>query len=222
MENRKGVTLVELLVVIAIIAVLIGLLVPAVQKVRSAANNIACLNNQKQIGLALHNFHDVAGKFPDGADVPWTVQVLPFAEQQNLLVGYDASRPVFDPVNYPIGKNEMPIMRCVADASDRLDDGWVVGNVAANIKVLGLRLTEISDGTSQTLLASECPSSWKMAWFAGPVRDFVQLEGGPHGSGRVPVLMADGSARLISSRLPAPVIQGLATPAGGEVAPWDD
>ena len=103
-NNRNGFTLVELLVVIAIIAVLVGLLLPAVQAAREAARRIQCQNNLKQIGLALHNYHSAFDRFPPSALVDlsvsstgnngsWSVhgRILPYLEQGNLFERVDLS-----------------------------------------------------------------------------------------------------------------------------------
>lgn len=143
--SRRGFTLIELLVVIAIIAILIALLLPAVQQAREAARRSQCKNNLKQLGLALHNYHDVHNTFPQGTSVTWngnnvvgnegawgwTVAIMPFIDQAPLFNNLDVNnRRLFDVIQ-AIGANNsvldqtfppLPAFQCPSDsAGERLE-----------------------------------------------------------------------------------------------------
>ena len=124
--TRWGFTLIELLVVIAIIAILIGLLLPAVQKVREAAARMSCSNNLKQIGLAYHNHASANGYFPPSAfydltpvasnGLPiahgWAIYLLPYMEQNNVYNQYNLNQPFITPGNQVAIQNVIKIMIC--------------------------------------------------------------------------------------------------------------
>jgi prepilin-type N-terminal cleavage/methylation domain-containing protein/prepilin-type processing-associated H-X9-DG protein len=132
MNHRRGFTLVELLVVIAIIATLIGLLLPAVQRVREAANRASCANNLRQLGIALHHYHLANTCFPPGLVVDGTnlsdawatafTYMLPYIEQDTTYRLYDFDSPWFARVNYdPVGRS-IKTFFCPSNRSEGLID----------------------------------------------------------------------------------------------------
>ena len=201
-SRRPGFTLIELLVVIAIIAVLIGLLLPAVQKVRAAADRIRCAGNLKQVGLAAHMYHDSHGALPTGAGyragadpypyLSWLARLLPYVEQDELWrltqAAFRRERDFFNNPPHVGLTTPIRLYACPADARTLTEQrGRQFARVALT-SYLGVegtdlykrdgvffldsrvRLADIRDGTSHTLLAGERPPSpdlWFGWWYAG-------------------------------------------------------
>ena len=180
-KGRTAFTLVELLVVIAIIGILVGLLLPAVQAAREAARRMQCSNNLKQLGLALHNYHDTHKRMPfgSGGTTPPSGSpgysavslMLPYIEQAPLYNTIDFRRPLTDPVNAAARLQVVPVFLCPSDKENPQPQSGGAINYMGNKGSLhwwsdpsqtgiflhskSLRFADITDGTSNTSAFAE-------------------------------------------------------------------
>ncbi len=184
--RRRGFTLIELLVVIAIIAVLIALLLPAVQQAREAARRTQCKNNLKQIGLAMHNYHDQFRCFPPGyisidpasgqmtpvdggSGAGWALLMLPQMEQGTLYNKFDLNLPITAPAHAPLIKTSISAFLCPSDSApatswkieSEASPGTVLAELATANYVAAFGTVSLDDcenapGTAPVTTAGQC------------------------------------------------------------------
>ena len=163
MQQRRGFTLFQLLIVIAILAILLGLLLPAVQKVREAAARAQSQNNLKQIALAMINYADTYAALPPGVDdnnFSAATKILPFIEQDNLYKTIDLKKSIDDEANAQARKAVIKTFLTPLDAVTTVKPEWGATNYLFNDQAIFLNSKTkfpafFADGTSNTIMAGE-------------------------------------------------------------------
>jgi prepilin-type processing-associated H-X9-DG protein len=211
----------------------IGLLLPAVQASREAARRTQCANNLKQIALAMHNYHDVHGRFPpayttDAEGKPlhsWRVLILPYLGYDSLYRQIRLDEPWDSPANRPFHSQMPKEFSCPSGPIEQglTDYVAVVGQEAIFQGANGTRIADITDGTANTILVVEAHGS-NINWMEPKDLDFANMDfavGGTSLQTMHPTAMnaafADGSVKQLNKALPTTTVRAMITRSGGEV-----
>jgi len=221
----------------AAVAVGVALLLPAVQKAREAARRSQSINKLKQIGLAMHNYHDVTKAFPAAANVDkngkkllsWRVHILPYIDQDALYRQFHLDEPWDSEHNKQFIK-QIPVAYVQPSHADLAKDGKTVYLVPTGKGLAfegneGMRLQDFTDGTSNTILAVESHRDAAVVWtkpddlvvdLKAPLKNLKSaMDGGFH------LLLCDGSVRFVSDAIDVNILKALFTRSGGEVINFD-
>jgi prepilin-type processing-associated H-X9-DG protein len=222
--------------------ILLALMLPAVSAAREAARRSQCTNNLKQLGLAMHEYHDNYKCFPpayipdeDGKPMhSWRVLLLPYLEQQPLYEAYNFDEPWDSPGNLALAAQMPPFFRCPSDGeSGRSETSYamLVGPQTISDGPTANGIGDIKDGTSNTILLVEVTGSG-INWLEPrdvDVEKSALAINNPAGTGirsnhpgGVNILFCDGAAQFLSETIDPQVLKGLSTINGGEPVRYDD
>jgi prepilin-type processing-associated H-X9-DG protein len=231
-----GIVLGALSCTIIPIMVLVALLLPAVQAAREAARRAQCVNNLKQIGLAMHNYQSTYGVFPPAAAVgpdgkpllSWRVLILPYIEQDGLYQQFKLDEPWDSPNNKPLLERMPRSFTCPSFPGSETAPTTsiyqvLIGPGTLFDKAEGVSPSDIRDGTSNTLMVveSKAPVAWSQPSGLA-YRPGTPIEGlGSVHPGGFNALFGDGSVRFLKTSVPSETINALATRNGGEVVAAD-
>ncbi len=225
-------TLIELLVILGIIAILIALLIPARRGAPNAARRAQCVNNLKQIALALHNYEQTYNCLPPAHTVDaqgrplhsWRTLILPYLEQDQLYKTIDLSKPWDDPANAKARETSVPVFQCPSASTGPSNMTTYLAIVAPGSCFLpetSRRLAEIADGQSSTLMLIEAGEEQAIPWMAPTDADMALVVGlgqgsGLHHSGGTNACTVDGYVHFLKASTPADVRRALVTISGDE------
>lgn len=218
--------LIHLLGIIAVGIVVIALFMPAPRRSRTAARKSQCKNNLKQIGLALHNYHDTYGTFPPAYTVDadgkrlhsWRTLILPYVDQSPLYTSIDLSKPWDDPVNAEAAKTQLNAYHCPSAPGPYTHTSYmvIVGVDTCFPGAASKSIPEITDGTSNTAIVVEVDAEKSAPWMSPTDVDeqfVLSIEPKTKVShvGGLHVLLADGTVRFVSDDLDQKVRHALMT-----------
>jgi type II secretory pathway pseudopilin PulG len=236
-RQRRGITVIEVIVCIGIIGLLVALLLPAMRSARTPARRNMCVNNLKQIALALHNYNDVYKTFPPAYTVDaegrplhsWRTLILPYIEETALYKKIDLSKPWDDPANAEAFKTPISAYQCPSSEAQGnqttylaivAPDGFFQNTEPRN-------LSDVTDGASKTIMVIDVPSDQSVPWMAPQDADEKLLMAiGPDlklsHRGIFLAAFVDGHVRSFESELPADKRRALITIAADDPVDLED